>query len=255
MYQVSRNGYNSWQSNAVSIKSYNAETGSSATLVNTNATGTSNADAQYEAVGYSQIVVGSLAYTKLWYQYPGYLNVAGKQNVIASIRPDGSGAKQIKTVDSNAAYMSNLRLNKPTELDFGVYSINNSAPTSYWVLDKNGKVNQSTNLNDQSITSEANTYLASPSGSQTFWQEERDCKNTLLIGDQDGGGAKQNATLSAYSTYGWYSDNYLLVSKEADELYILPVAGIKDDSKAIKITDYHKPAQNFYGYGGGYGGL
>jgi hypothetical protein len=39
----------------------------------------------------------------------------------------------------------------------------------------------------------------------------------------------------------------------------MPVAGPSVDSssngKALKISDYYKPPQNFYGYGGGYGGL
>jgi hypothetical protein len=58
--------------------------------------------------------------------------------------------------------------------------------------------------------------------------------------------------LSDYDTYGWYSDNYLLVSKNSSELYVMDKAG---KQTALKISDYHKPAQVFTGYGGGYGGL
>ena len=75
--------------------------------------------------------------------------------------------------------------------------------------------------------------------------------NTLFIGDSSGGSGKQIATLSDYDTYGWYTDDYLLVSKNGSELYIMPVSG----GTPIKISDYNKPAQNFNGYGGGYGGL
>ena len=60
------------------------------------------------------------------------------------------------------------------------------------------------------------------------------------------------ASLSDYKTYGWYSDDYLLVSKNSSELYIMAKTGSKDP---IKISDYHNPALTYVGYGGGYGGL
>jgi hypothetical protein len=96
------------------------------------------------------------------------------------------------------------------------------------------------------------TYLQSPSANDTFWAEPRDGKNTLFIGNEDGQKGKQIASLSEYFTYGWFTDDYLLVSKNSSELYIMPKGGSKN---AIKISDYHKPVQNFYGYGGGYGGI
>ncbi|HET9850091.1 MAG TPA: carboxypeptidase-like regulatory domain-containing protein [Candidatus Saccharimonadales bacterium] len=254
VYTVAKNGYNDWQSGAFSIKSYNADTGQSLTLVNSNAEGTSNADAKYEAIWDTQLMGNNVIYTRTWYQYPGTLGVTGKQNVLAAIHPDGTASRQLKTMDASASYVSNLKLTKPNELDFGVYAIN-SGDTSYYSLDGNGNVSANSNLNDQSLYTPGTTYLLSPSGNQTFWQDERDGKNSLFIGDQNATGAKQIADLSDYNAYGWYSDNYLLVSKNNSELYIIPKSGITDDSQAIKITDYHKPAQSFYGYGGGYGGL
>jgi hypothetical protein len=77
----------------------------------------------------------------------------------------------------------------------------------------------------------------------------------LFIGGQNADNAKQIATLSEYLTYGWYTDDYLLVSKNSSELYAMPRDGTKNDTSALKISDYHKPAQNFFGYGGGYGGI
>lgn len=254
VYTVARNGYNNWQPNAFSIKSYNADTGQTIVLVNTNATGTSNADAQYENIWSTILMNNSVIYTKTWYQYPGYLQVNGKQNVLAAINVDGSNSRQIKAVDSASSYISNVKLNKPNQLYFGVYS-NGVAGTAYYSLDSSGTVSSAQGVSDQTLTTPANSYLLSPSGTMTFWAEERDGKNSLFVGDQNGGGAQQIASLSDFSAYGWYGDNYLLVSKGGSELYILPRAGIKSDADAIKITDYHKPQQDIYGYGGGYGGL
>ncbi len=254
IYTVGRNGYNAWQPNAFSIKSYNADTGQLATLANTNASGSSNYDAQYEAIWNTIIMGNDVVYSRTWYKYPGYTQVSGQQNVLSAIHPDGTNSRQLKSVDSSTSYISNLRLNKPSELDFSVYD-SGSSNSTYYVLDKQGNVNQSSDLTDKSFYNEATTYLASPSGQQTFWQEERDGKNTLFIGDQDGGNPKQIASLSDYDTYGWYTDNYLLVSKNGSELYIMSKNGLSDELKALKISDYHKPDRSFYGYGGGYGGI
>jgi Tol biopolymer transport system component len=93
--------------------------------------------------------------------------------------------------------------------------------------------------------------LLSPSGSNSFWAEARDGKSALFVGDQDGKNPKQVASLSEYTSYGWFTDDYLLVSKGSSELYIMSKAG----GKPQKITDYYKPSVNYQGYGGGYGGL
>jgi len=249
IYQVSRLGYQNWQPNANSIKSYNAQTGQLTTLANTNATGSSNADAQYENIWEVKIVGNDIVYTRTWYKYPGYLQVPGQQDVVAAVHADGTDARQLKSVDAATAYFSNLTLVKPTTAYVGLYSSNGTADTSFYQLDKSGNFSQNSSIKDSDLTTEA-TYLASPSGSQNFWSDERDGKNTLFVGDQDGNNATQIASLSDYNIYGWYSDDYLLVSKNASELYVIPASGIKKDSDAIKITDYHKPSPNFYGYGG-----
>jgi hypothetical protein len=252
VYTVSHHGYNAWQPNAFSIKSYNSDNGKILTLVNSNAAGSSNADAQYETIWQTQFVGEDLVYTRTWYKYPGYLQVDGKQNTLSAIRPDGTNNRVIKTLDAAVSYISNVRLNKPRELEFSVYN-NSSNDSSTFILDKNGNVNQ-TNTDINFFNTPAISYLESPTSGQTFWQEQRDGKNTLFVGDQDAAGAKQVASLSAYNAYGWYSDKYLLASKNGSELYIMPASGISSDSGAKKITDYHKPALNFFGYGGGYGG-
>lgn len=252
VYTVARNGYQDWQPNAFSIKSYNADNGKIQTLANTGASGSSNADAQYEAFWSVQLAGSDIYFTRTWYQYPGYTNVAGRQDSLATIQPDGTGSRTVKSVDASTGYISDLRLNKPNQLEFSIYNQagNNS---TYYTVDQNGNVSQSGSAND--FNQPAITYLQAPTAEQTFWQEPRDGKNSLFVGDENGANPKQVASLSDFNAYGWYTDNYLLLSKDSSELYIIPASGITDDNQAIKITDYHKPAQDFYGYGGGYGGL
>jgi hypothetical protein len=252
VYTVGRHNWNNWQPGAFSIKSYNADTGKVLSLANTNATGTGNADAEYENIWEIQLVGSDVVYARTWYKYPGYLQVDGKQNVLAGIHPDGTNSRQLKSVDSSTSYISNLKLQKPRQLAFTVQSTSDSS-TTYFTMDKNGNVSQTPEIKD--IYEDPVTYLQSPSGDQTFWREPRDGKYTLFIGDQDAAAPQQIATLSDFKTYGWYTDKYLLVSKNNSELYVIAKAALKSDKEAIKITDYHKPAQDFYGYGGGYGGL
>jgi hypothetical protein len=250
MYQISRPDVHSWQSNATSYMSYNADSNKSITLVSTSATGTSDADAQYETLFQNVVIGGNLVYAKTWYRYPGYIGVSGKQNVLASIKPDGTGAKTLKAVDAAQYYVSSLKLANPAQMYFAVFD-NNSTNANYYRLDANGNITQSSTITNDSVNKSYPTYLASPSGKSTFWREARDGKNALFVGDANGGSSSQIATLSDYSPYGWYTDDYLLVQKNNSELYIMSNAG----GTPLKLSDYYKPDYSYFGYGGGYGGL
>jgi hypothetical protein len=143
----------------------------------------------------------------------------------------------------------NARLYEPDGLYVG-WSLGGGG-TQYYDYE-NGKVSQDTSMTDSQFENLSYaTFLLSPSGNGTFWAEPRDGKNTLLTGDANAQSPKQIVRLSDYNAYGWYTDNYLLVSKNSSELYVMPVAG----GTPLKITDYYKPAINYNGYGGGYGGL
>lgn len=250
-YLVYRNNIPNWQPKAASIKSFNAQTAKLTTLDSTNAEGIDNASAKYETfiTANTHILGTMLVYTKTWYIYPGYINVTGKQNTLSSINLDGSNKKVISSLDAAQSYFGSVVQYEPQELLVQVSSPN--APESFYTLSSSGDYTKSSNqINGLGNTYP--TYLFSPSGKQTFWSEERDGKNTLFIGNQNGEDSKQIASLSEYLQYGWFTDDYLLVSKNASELYIMP----KDGSQTpLKISDYHKPAQSYYGYGGGYGGF
>jgi hypothetical protein len=73
------------------------------------------------------------------------------------------------------------------------------------------------------------------------------------VGDSEGQNGQQIAAQSDYSPFGWYTDNYLLVQKGGNELYVMPA---DDGSAPLKLSDYYRPLHStLYGYGGGYGGL
>lgn len=251
VYKANDTSVQNWQSGGTVIKSYNADTGKSVTLASTTATGTSNADAKYQNIWDASFVGDSLVYDITWYVYPGTLSVAGQQDTLMSVKPDGTGSKTLKSVDASQYYISNLNAANPVQAYFGVYSSTSSA-ANYYRLDGNGSVTQSSTITSDSVSKSYPTYLLSPSGNATFWGELRDGKNTLFTGDATGSNATQIATLSDYTAYGWCTDNYLLVQKGGSELYIMPSSG---SGTPLKVSDYYKPQYGLYGFDGSYGGL
>ncbi|HLZ14494.1 MAG TPA: hypothetical protein VKQ34_00705, partial [Candidatus Saccharimonadales bacterium] len=251
VYLVNRTSYSSWQPKATSTKSFDAANKRLLVLDNTNATGSSNADAQYENIFAYSFAKDQLVYAKTWYRYPGYTDVAGQQNTLNTIKADGSDKKTLKSVDAATQYFGSLQLTKPNNLEVQV-STNGGGPTTYFTYDGTSLSPDTTLTDNTFYNTNVITYLLSPSEKQTFWSEPRDGKNTLFVGDVNGAGAKQVVAQSDYQTFGWYTDNYLLLSKGGSELYILPVDG---SGTPLKISNYYKPERLFNGYGGGYGGL
>lgn len=253
VYTLTKNNAPPWQPGGQVLKSYNPATKSLTTLDQTSASGTNDFDYVSQQINNVYGYDGKVFYTKSW-NTGGASDLTNKQATFDSVNTDGSGKAAIKSfslVPNSSAGAVDLSTQLVTPDKFEIYFYDGAKDNFYTY--SNGQV-----TSDKSETSENfyngnyATYLLSPSGSQTFWSETRDGKNTLFTGDQNGQNSKQIATLSDYSPYGWYTDNYLLVSKNGSELYAMA----KDGSQTpVKISDYHKPAAIFYGYGGGYGGL
>jgi len=256
IYQVNRGTVSDWQPNQQALKSLDATTGQTLLLDQTQASGTSQADYIKQYFGSPYIIGNQVVYAKNWtsaYNSTNMAQVVTKQAELDSIGADGSGHKVVKsfTLDSgtqSSGVSITAELYDPT----GLYIDFSSGTKDNFYEYDNGTVTEDTTMTaDKFYQSPYPTYLLSPSGSATFWADQRDGKNTLLTGDADGKSSKQIASLSDYNTYGWFTDNYLLVSKDSSELFVMSAAG----GTPFKITDYYKPAINYSGYGGGYGGL
>lgn len=247
VYTIQRPDVHSWQPNQQSIISYNADTKTPKTLVNSQATGTTSLDAQYQDIVYTVFLGSNIIYTTTWYKYPSDVVVSGQINTMVSLKPDGSGSKTLKSVDAGTSYIDSVNVASPGQLYFAVYS----STTNYYRLDTNGNITQSSTITSSTVSQNYPTYLQSPSGVSTFWTSVRDGKNTLFVGDANGNNSNTVASASDFAPYGWFTDNYLLVQKDKSELYIMPATG----GTPLKISDYFKPDYAIYGYGGGYGGF
>jgi len=255
VYTVTRPNVQLWQANRQAIKSFNALTKKTTTLDQTTASGSGQSDYLTELIGSVYAYNDQVFYIKNWTTaYGSAASIAGKQATFNSIKPDGSAKKAIKSfglADGTTAIDVTLeeRVESPSAIDL---KFSDGTKDNFYTY-ANGQVKDDSNgTSDSFYTADYPTYLQSPSGDNTFWGDLRDGKNTLFVGDASGQNGKQIATLSDYKTYGWFSDDYLLVSKNASELYIMSKSGAKEP---IKISDYHKPALTYNGYGGGYGGL
>ncbi len=260
IYQVDRQGYQLWQPKQHALKGYSAVDKKVNLFDESDAQGSSNFDANYENFSSTFIVGQRLVYTKSWYaNFSGSSDLEDNSLGIYSVNVNGSGGRSTHKTYGYATGTSTYEqsfLYKPDQIYYEVIEKNGDAK---YLVYANNQVSEKSSIKNEFTEylngAQHNTYLQSPSSNATFWSEPRDGKNTLFVGDSFGIGTKQVASLSDYQTYGWYSDSYLLASKNGSELYIFGSNGIKKDSDALKITDYHKPLVNYPGYGGGYGGI
>ncbi|MCA9333056.1 hypothetical protein KDA00_04260, partial [Candidatus Saccharibacteria bacterium] len=249
IFSVDRNNVSYWQEKKYALKTYNANSKFLKTIDETSGEGSSDIDYASENFGQVYILDNELVYSKSWSSdYYSGGRIVGKKDTINSAKPDGGGKKVIKDFDASKDSYLDQKLYKPQEI---YYRFNNYTESKFYEY-SGGKFEEVPTLTDDQFYGYYYTFLLSPSGIRTFWDEPRDGKNTLFIGNKDADDAREIATLSEYKAYGWFTDEYILMSKNSSELYI----GSQDEiNNAIKITDYHKPENNFSGYGYGYGGL
>jgi hypothetical protein len=252
VYQVNRDNVSNWQPNAQALKSFNAPTGKLTVLDQTQGEGTGQYDYGFNQYSSTYLINSQVLFAKSWYtsSYPSHLD--GKSVDLVSMKTDGSGKKVVKSFPipggTSYSYYVNLTVYEPN----GIYIQTPGNPNSVYYKYEDGVVKTADGVTDQTFYNQAYpTFLQSPDNNQTFWSDQRDGKNALFVGNKEGEDKKQIATLSEYSPYGWYTDTYLLVSKNSSELYIMPSSG----GTPVKIIDYYKPAVTYRGYGGGYGGF
>jgi hypothetical protein len=259
IYTASRSDVENWQPDHQALKSYDAESKKVAVLDHTGGDHLGPLEGyKYESIGNVYQLGKTVVYDKFWniYQMGNYVPVEDKAGIY-SVSVAGGKPQMLKAfsyVLGQSTYITSI----PYEANQIYYQTSDGgAPLAYYAY-SNGKLSAKSDIaNDfnKYYQQGASTYLQSPSGNETFWSESRDGKYSLFTGDDNGDNSKQIAVLSELQTYGWYTDDYLLASKNGSELYILPKSGLSKESQPIKITDYHKPARNFLGYGGGYGGI
>lgn len=234
IYTVGRNEIYPWQTNKYRLKSYDATSGKITLLDQTTAAGDST---NYAYEYYSNVIISgsAIVYSKDWLYVSDKTLLSGKQDTISEISADGSNHKVAMSNDAATNTMSYAQ-HSPN----AVYVWRNAAdPVNTQFLDYTvGSLPKQITLTQDQFYQRYPTYYWTLSGKQAFWSEIRDGKNTLMVGDNTGANAKTILSQSDYAPFGWFSDQYLLVNKGGNELYIMPVAG----GTPLKISNYQQAA-------------
>ncbi len=232
VYVVDRNDVDYYEPKRQALKSYDAEVEKIVTLDQTQAEG---------SLSDTYIFGDDVAYVRQ--------QTDGKNQLVVT----GVDKSQVKIIKSFNSWVS-VEPDGPCELYIQSYDDNTDSYKYYRYMYEDTKAELIDEIDDFGGKYYP-TYLISPTGKNVLWHDPRDGKNVILIGDNEGENEKTIARLSDYSTYGWYTDDYILLTKDGSELYIAPSNTLLKDVEPLKITNYHKPAITFSGYGSGYGGL
>ena len=255
IYQLYRNNKQSWDPKQQALKSYNAETGKLTVIDETQAAGSSSYDFQQENMISPYILENKIVYAKGWWfgQQWSWTGTTDKKMTITAVNPDGGNKQVVKSFDMTPNGSIQGQLYAPQEIYYRVAADGSKA--DYFEYE-DGAVKTASATDDTFYNSQYSTYLMSPSGNRSFWFEPRDGKNTLFVGDKNGANGKELANQSEYKSYGWYGDEYILLSKNGSELFVAPSDTVFSvDAQPLKVTNYHKPNVSYPGYGYGYGGI
>lgn len=249
IYIMQKNDVQVWQSKRQALKSYNAETGKTTVLDETTASGTSANDQEAEYINDTYILENKLVYIKGVMR--GAASAKTKKPAIMTVSPEGGQPVRAKEFEFDSTANIDAKLYEPQEVYFRVQIDSNKTPEFFEY--EGGSIKSITNDDGKFYNTPYPTYLVSPNGQKTLWHESRNGKYALFVGDKNGANAKELALGSDFTTYGWFGDGYILLSKNKSELFIAPADGPIEN--ALKVTTYHKPSFSLEGYGYGYGGI
>ncbi len=256
IYTVTRTKVNVWQNNRQAIKSYHATDGSITVLDQTQGTGTADYDTTYSSFNDTFILDKEVVYDLNWYGSQNQ-SAGGKQATLNSVQSDGTQKKVIKSYSKSwEPYFVGIsaRLGDFNEV-YVQYQPADGAKNKYDSY-QDGKISAATLSDNDFYSGDYHTFIVSPSSGKTLWTDYRDGKNYFLVGDGKGQNGKElPGSSSDYQAYGWYTDDYILVTKNSSELHILPASGLSGGVESSpKVGDYFKPNYNLRAYGYGYGG-
>lgn len=256
IYEVDQSGsVPIWQTGQVQLKSFDPTSGQSLLLDQTQSSGSNSTNWLTQTFGNVYSMGNQVVYTKGWLgSNAGMSGFVGKSAELDVISSDGTSHKVVDTFGPVPAGSSGNQINLETAMyePGGLYIDYNFGGQAGFYTYQNGNVTPDTTLTETMFSQTPYPiYLSSPSGSSTFWAQQRNGMNTLLTGDANGNNQKQVAGVSSFNPFGWYSDNYLLVTESNSDLYIMSASG----GAPFKVSDYYKPPSGFAIYNGNYGGV
>jgi hypothetical protein len=252
VYDAVRTAQTQSQAGRESLKSYNAEQLQLNQLDQSQAVGTSSSFA-YQAFNNFFMLDNLVVYNTQW--TPG--SSSGTPYDLSSqtdtIRTVGASAQAKKDVQSYAAadigYVQAAHVT-PATINYGVYN-SKTTQTTYYSY-SNNSVTSDAGVTADTFKKTYPVYLPSPDGIKSFWSDQVNSKQALLVGDKSATNPATIASAGEYTAYGWYTADYLLLSRAGSGLYIVPASGISSNGGPLKIGDYYQPVAAPTSYGGGF---
>ena len=247
LYDATKSTGSSYQAGHESLKSYDADN----TQLNLLDQSLAEGSTMYQSFYNFNILSNQITYNTAWNGSSSSIDLSTKSDTIRGIQITNQTKKDYLTISAAGISYIQAVIYKPQGIYYSIYKYSVSS-TVYYSFD--GQIASiDTSIDQTAFNKQYPTYFVSPSGNQLFWSELRDGKNYSYIGNQNAGSAKQLTGLSDYKPYGWFGDNYILVTPtKSSELDVAPVTGISGTAKLLKISDYYKSYQSYNGYS--YGG-
>jgi hypothetical protein len=241
-----------WQTGTSDLMTYNASDGVSTILSAAQGIGTAtNNSAHQDFTGEYILPNNNILYLDTWnaddFNMPNLLvmNLPGQSTIPQqTLNIVGDNGSAPKTLLSEPADNTNIFGNEfsPFTVTFQV-GITDSTNNSYYIY-QNGSLTSTSQqnydyYNNQTI-SPSNNYLISPDGDEYLYSKNVNGHTGIFTENANGSDWKQIATLDpTYSIYGWANENYILVSNNNNELYVMPVTGVASQSDLYKVTNYY----------------
>ncbi len=179
-----------------------------------------------------QLDAGKLYYAKCW-SYVGYYGSELHQKVSLNMLSDGK-VTTLKQLDQTKPSYCDTLVKKPGLVYFKVTNTNDYNDVQYYRYQA-GKAIETVQLSEADFTGEQITYYASPNNEKTFWTETRDGKPMSFVGDISANNARQTGGGDNFRAAGWLGNDYIIYSKNSNELYVMSSDGQGD---MHKVTDY-----------------
>ena len=245
IYDAVRNNVATTQNGHELLKSYDAERGQLNQLDDTKVDGSGTSYAYQGFYNFS--ILGNLVlYNMQWFSAGG-ADIAAKTDSIRGVQSNGQNKKDYQTIPAAGLGYIQAAVASPSNVYYSVFNYADSKTTFYEFEDT--AVKATTSVNQSSFNKIYPSFVPSPSGKRTLWSERRDGKNVVLVGDGNAANPQTLTTLAGYTAYGWYSEDYILVVKGDNQIYISSSNG---SGTPLKVADYFKPPQSLTptGYGG-----
>ncbi len=202
------------------LKSYNAQSGQLNVLDEDQVEGSSTSYA-YQTFANYMLLPNQVVYTTSWTSTNSY-DLTSSNDTLRSVTPSGLDKKDYQTFPATTTESMDIVRYQPTSLYLSVLD-SSTSQTNYYTFSNSNLTSSTISAATFSGTYPTSYYL-SPSGNEYLWTANENGSNETYTTDVSTQNQKRISLPSDYLAYGWYNNQYILLTKDGS-LYIAPVSG------------------------------